>query len=158
MSKILNDNLAHVMNKIRKLVNIKLYLYNTRFIARSISGCSSQALSFFYLPAFDFTVEYWIERRKLSSLDILGENMHICWQLKRRWKNTIKLFNEWDEWVQMRRFTFGSRLDLEQVGVNETLYLRFRDRIYEWPNEQVGVMNEMIYVHLVNSIRWTLLF
>ena len=47
MSQILLDQLANVMNKKIKNKKIKLYLYNTCFIGRSILDCSSQTLYFF---------------------------------------------------------------------------------------------------------------
>ena len=46
MNQILNYNLAHGMEKIKQIVKIRFYMYNMRFIARSILGCLSQALCF----------------------------------------------------------------------------------------------------------------
>ena len=78
--------------KIKQIVNIRLYMYNMRFIVISILGCLFQALCFFTLPLLIYgNILNW--KPQTSRLDIFREGRHICWQLKSRWNNIMKLLN-----------------------------------------------------------------
>ena len=72
MSQILNDKLTHVMKKIKQIVKIRLYMYNTRYIAKSILSHPKRCVLFTFprlksrqnieLKAANFQVWIYLER------------------------------------------------------------------------------------------------